>query len=159
MNNMSNDLILVKKVYGELVEQKIRIRGSLLPVVEARIKCLLENDEFFLLENVHPEIVFMLKKIEGEDLQDERESILDIIFSLEKVKDIMRHYLKRIIIDKFDYTTRLYSAVAEFGNSTIEVRRTMIPSHAILLAKLLEKPIYIKKELIEIQNRFYKWRE
>lgn len=152
---MSNDLILVKKVFGELVEQKIKIRGSVIPVVEARIKCLLENDVFFLLENVHPEIVFMLKKIEGEDLYDDRESILDVVFNIEKVKDIMNHYLKRVIIDKFDHNTGLYSAVAEFGNSTIEVRKTMIPSHAILLAKLLEKPIYVKRELVEMQNRFY----
>ncbi|MEM4431128.1 MAG: hypothetical protein QXT88_02060 [Desulfurococcaceae archaeon] len=159
MTEMSGELLLVKKIYGELVEQTIWFKNSPIPVVEARIKCLLENDELFQLDNVHPEVVFMLKKIDGEEIDDDRESIVDVIFSLEIVKNIMRHYLKRVIIDKFDHETRLYSAIAEFGNSSIEIRRTMIPSHAILLARLLEKPIYVRRELVMMQNRFYRGRK
>lgn len=149
-------MLLVKKVYGEIIRRELYYSGTRFSVLDTRITCVLEDNRSFYLERVPPEIIFSLNRIEGKELEDDRERFVDILLSIPEIIDILGRYLKRVVIDKFDEKTGVYSATVEFADGNITLRRKMVPSHAIFLARLTKKPIYVKKELVEYQESIYK---
>jgi len=151
---LDDELILVKHVYGELISRSVKLDKTVLTVLDARIVCVLEDNRSFYLENVPPEIVYSLKKLSGEDMNDDRERIVDILISIPEVVSILGRYLRRVVIEEYDATTGVYSASAEFEDGGIRIKRKMVPSHAIFLAKLTSKPIYVKKKLVDQQEEF-----
>ncbi len=156
---MDDDLLLVREVYGEIIRRELYHGSGSFAILDTRITCVLEDNRNFYLERVPPEIIFSLKRINGEELQDDRERFVDILLSIPEVIEILGKYLKRIIIDEFDDNTGVYSATVEFGDDKIIFRRKMVPSHAIFLAKLTNKPIYVKKQLVDQQEALYKFIE
>jgi len=153
---LSEDLVLVKAVYGEVIKRDLMYNGAVITVLDTRITCILENDKYFYLERVPPEIVYSLKRLNGEDLQDDRERLIDILLSMPEVIDSLGKHLKRVIINEFDEETGVYSAIAEFEDNGVKFKRKMVPSHAILLARLTNRPIFVKRQLIEQQEAMYK---
>ncbi|MEM3163602.1 MAG: hypothetical protein QXN38_04305, partial [Desulfurococcaceae archaeon] len=61
-------------------------------------------------------------------------------------------YLSKVIIDSLDVETYTYAAIAEFVEGGIIVKRKMIPSHAILMALVAGKPVYVRRELVDQQE-------
>ncbi|ADI32744.1 bifunctional nuclease family protein [Staphylothermus hellenicus] len=142
---MEEDLIRVVDVSGEIVFDRLFI---------PRIVCLLEDGRFFILERVPFDIVVSLKKLDGEEMGDERERLVDVLSSMPDILDILGKHLKRVVINEIDSKTGVYSAIAEFSDGNMAIKRKMVPSHAIFLAKLTNKPIYVKKELVDQQEEF-----
>jgi bifunctional DNase/RNase len=151
-----NEEVLVKEVHGEFIRREIIDGETEFAILDTRITCVLEDNRVFYLERVPPEIIFSLKKLEGEDLNDDRERFVDIIASMPEVVEIIGRYLKRVVIDEFDETRGVYSATVEFADGDIVLKRKMVPSHAIFLARLTNKPIYIRKKLVDQQEELLK---
>lgn len=117
------------------------------------IVCRLEDGRDFNLFSVPQDIVITIRKIKGFHIEDDRETIYDILLSSPKSIETFKKHLKKVVIDSMNPLTYTYSAVAEFGTNGAVIRRRMVPSHAILLALLSNKPIYVKKELVDEQER------
>ena len=152
---MDDELILVREVYGEIIPRQVFYGKETISILDTRITCILEDNRKFYLERVPPDIVWSLKRINGEKLNDDRERFVDILLSIPDVISVLGKYLKRIVIDNIDERTGTYSATVEFGDGSIVVKRKMVPSHAIFLAKLTNKPIYVRKELVDQQEILY----
>jgi len=153
---LDDEILLVKKVEAEIIHRRIRNgRYNDIVIVDTRIKCILEDNRVFYLEKVPPEIVYSLKRIDGVDLGDDRERFIDVLLSIPEVIEIIAKHLKSVVIDEFDEETGVYSASVEFSDGNIVIVRKMIPSHAIFLAKLAGKPIYVKKKLVDQQESIY----
>ncbi|NPA04620.1 MAG: bifunctional nuclease family protein [Crenarchaeota archaeon] len=122
----------------------------------------LEDGRDFTLYYVPYEIVFAINKMQSSHYADQlqpltgRESIFDVLLDLSHSLDKLRDTLVRVVIDEFDYDTSLYTATAEFDLGGIIMKRRMIPSHAIYLALLLGKPIYVLSSLVDQQEE---WQE
>ena len=117
------------------------------------IVCRLEDGRDFNLFSVPQDIVVAIRKLKGYSIDDERETIFDIFLSVPSSLENIRKHLRRVIIDSINPLTYTYSATVEFGSNEATIRRKMIPSHAILLALLTRKPIYVKKILVDEQER------
>ncbi len=150
----SNDLIRVDEV-----DAFISIVGERPPHYMPIIICRLEDGRDFNLFAVPQDIVLMIRKIKGYRIDDERETIYDILLSSPKALEELANHLRRVIIDSINPVTYTYSAIAEFGSGNTVIRRRMVPSHAILLALLLGKPIYVKKHLVDEQEKINEEKE
>ncbi len=140
---MSDELIRVLEVFGDISYDNLFI---------TRIICRLEDDRYFILERVPFDIVLALKRINGEEIDDDRERLVDILLSMPQVRELLGKSLKRVIIDSIDYRTGVYRAIAEFSDGELVIKRKMVPSHAIFLAVLTGRPIYVRKELVDEQE-------
>lgn len=162
MSRYSNEELI--KVYD--VEASIKfieavIEGIPYPVPQRTlITCRLEDGREFKLYSVPIDIVEIIRKIKGyntymeEEFNDDRETLYDIILTTPNAIDALGKHLKRVIIDSINPETYTYSAIAEFGEDKMIIRRKMIPSHAILLALITNKPIYVRKILVDQQEEF-----
>ena len=113
------------------------------------IHCQLEDGRSLSLYHVPYEIVIALNNLEQiEETAVVRASIFDILPQLAFFKEGISKILHRVIIDKLDLNTGLYTATAEFRFGELIVKRNMIPSHAIYLATVAGKPIYVTEELV-----------
>lgn len=121
-----------------------------------RIICRLEDGRYFFLDRVPFDIVISLKKLKGEEIEDDRERLVDILASMPEVLDLLGRHLRRVIINELDPETEVYSAIVEFTDGKMTLRRKMVPSHAIFLAVLTNKPIYIRKTLVDQQEELMK---
>ncbi len=125
----------------------------------------LEDGRNFTLYYVPYEIVLAINKInsaeEGQPIisPNQRESIFEVFLDFRDVLEPLSKQLLRVVINEIDYNTMLYTATVEFDLGGIIMRRKMIPSHAIYLALLLRKPIYVSKRLVDEQERFQRSEE
>ncbi len=146
------DMDILLKV--KQVDAMITPRPPHIPVIVLEI----EDGRTFTLYGVPYEIVLAINRIRqpgAEFIGERRESLYDILLQFrEQVEGSIGKLLSRVIIDKLDYSTGLYSATAEFMLGGIVMRREMIPSHAIFMAMLFDKPIYVRKKLVDEQEEF-----
>jgi len=156
MAEHDDELVYVREVRGEIIPRQIFYDEGFVSIIDSRIICVLEDYREFYLERVPPDIIISLRRIDGEPIDDDRERFIDILMSMPEVIDLLSKSLKRVVIDHLDEKTGVYSATAEFGDGDIVVKRKMIPSHAIFLARLANKPIYVKKKLVEQQESVYR---
>jgi len=146
---------------GEYLDEYIRVE-DVIPELQlgrlftTRIICRLEDGRYFFLERVPFDIVISLKKLRGEEVEDDRERLVDILVSMPEVLDLLGRHLRRVIINELDPETEVYSAVVEFTDGEMTLRRKMVPSHAIFLAILTNKPIYVRKTLVDQQEELMK---
>ena len=114
----------------------------------------LEDGSEFALYNVPYEIVYILNKIEkGEiDLTSSRDTIFDLLASLTGLLSDLQNALEYVVIDEIDYSTFPYTAKISINLGGIYMTRKMVPSHAIFLARLFKKPIYVSRRLVEEQE-------
>ncbi len=116
----------------------------------------LENDEEFSMVNIPVDVAEAIKMINNGELPPQRQSIYTFLSSHEDFKELMRRTLKRVIIDEFEPDTGVYTATVEFEDGSISIKVKMIPSHAIYLALITDKPIYVSKKLLDMEK---KWEE
>ncbi len=116
----------------------------------------LEDGRTFRLYSIPAEVASAVNKMrsgESYEIYVNRESVFDALVDL---RDLLRELLDRIVkvvINEFDYDTGLYTAEIEFDLGGILLRKKMIPSHAVYLALLANKPIYVSKRLVDEQER------
>ena len=116
----------------------------------------LEDGREFTLYNVPYEIVRAINKLQasGPDTLGERETIFDVIVDMREFVSGIGARLERVVVDEIDYTTALYTAKAFFDLGGIYMTRRMVPSHAIFLALLFGRPIYVSKRLVDEQEMY-----
>jgi len=118
----------------------------------------LEDGREFTLYNVPFEIVEALNKIERQkdepSLPGMRETVFDVLIDMRNFFEELGKRLEYVVIDEIDYNTYLYTAKASFNLGGIYMMRRMVPSHAIFLARLFDKPIYVSKRLVDEQESF-----
>lgn len=103
------------------------------------------------------EIVEAINSYNGVDISIEnvigsdRESIFDLLVTHDDLRNVLTDDLAYVVIDELDSNTMLFTAKVVFSNGKMKVERRMIPSHAVFLAYISGKPIYVKRELAQHQ--------
>ncbi len=117
------------------------------------ISCNLEDGRQFVLYYVPLEITIAINKLLGygylEDMH--RESVFELLPTFDNIVRELDNTIERVVIDELDRETYLYTATLELRAGSVKIKRKMIPSHAIYLALLTNKPIYVDEELVEQQ--------
>jgi len=117
----------------------------------------LEDGREFTLYNVPFEIVQAINKMQSDEprLPGERETVFEVLVDLRDLLQELGKRLEYIVIDEIDYNTWLYTAKASFMlYEGVYMTRRMVPSHAIFLALLFKKPIYVSKRLVDEQQEY-----
>ncbi len=119
--------------------------------------CHLEDGRTFELYHVPYEIVRAVNKImeEGELIPSakERETVFDILPLFKSVLEELNERIVRVVIDYLDQETALYTATLEIKTPEgIVMKVPMVPSHAIYLALLTRRPIYVLRKLVDEQS-------
>ncbi|ARM77106.1 bifunctional nuclease family protein [Acidianus manzaensis] len=118
--------------------------------------CYLDDGREFNLFYVPVEIVIAINKLkkqteEDSILNDKRENIFDILAFIPEVTDELSKHINKVIID--DISGSLYIATIELKFDGVIIQKRMIPSHAIYLALISNKPIYVRKTLVDDQEK------
>ena len=113
------------------------------------LRLILENDKSFILVNVPYEVASAIKMINEGEVPPRRQSLFDLLANNEEFRKIFSDTLKRVIIDELDQDTGLYTATVEFEQDNVKFSLKMIPSHAIYLALVTGKPIYVAESLVD----------
>jgi len=122
----------------------------------------LEDNREFKMFYIPPEIVILVNKLQGKNEyegitgNDNRESIYDILYDIisfsSDIKENLKKIVNRVIIDDVIKESGVYVATVEFKFDGVIIEKKLIPSHAVLLALLCDKPIFVKKQLVEEQE-------
>lgn len=125
----------------------------------AALHCYLENDEIFTLYNVPLEIAKAIEKLNNpvneeppNSLEDSRESVYDVLLLLAPKLRELKNSIKRVVIDSYDPNKGVYNASIHMKINGISLRKKMIPSHAIFISLLFNKPVYVTREILEISK-------
>ncbi|MDT7861294.1 MAG: DUF151 domain-containing protein [Saccharolobus sp.] len=120
------------------------------------IVCNLEDGRQFYMFNVPAEIVMAINKTKGnkeEDIDYMRENIYDIIMFIPEIIDDFSKHIEKVVIDDIIREAGVYVATVEFKFDGVIIQKRMIPSHAIFLAIITNKPIFVKKKLVDEQEK------
>lgn len=119
------------------------------------IVCYLEDGREFDLFYVPAEVVLAINKIKKQTEEnislDKRETIYDVISFVPEVTEELSKHINKVIID--DIMDTVYIATIELKFDGVIIQKRMIPSHAIYLALVSNKPIFVKKKLVEDQEK------
>lgn len=119
----------------------------------------LEDGREFTLYNVPIDIVEALTKMEsaGDEptMPGPRETIYDVMIAMKEFLKELGERLEYVVVDYLDPQTYLYTAKAAFNLGGIYMFRRMVPSHAVFLATLFGKPIYVSKKLVDEQEAMH----
>ncbi len=125
----------------------------------AALHCYLENNEIFTLYNVPLEIARAIEKLNNpvseeqlNSLNDSRESLYDVLLLLAPKLRELKNSIKKVVIDSYDANKGVYNASILMKIDGISLRKKMIPSHAIFISLLFNKPIYVTREVLEISK-------
>jgi len=139
-------LLEVRDVNAMIVPSPVL--GAPMPVLVLE----LEDGREFTLYHVPYEIVRALNNLRsGSDSLGGRESIFDVFASMKDLVEELGKSLESVVVDELDYNTGLYTAKAYFRLGGLQMMRRMIPSHAIFLAVLFGRPIYVSRRLVDAQ--------
>lgn len=116
------------------------------------LRLYLENEEIFEMYYVPPEVIEALQMIRRGDPPPRRQSLFSLLAFHDEFKDIVDRSLERIVIDEYDEATGVYTATAHFESDGLHVSIKMIPSHAVFLALVADKPIYVSQELVDLSS-------
>ncbi len=153
-------LIKVVEVEADFDFQPAIHEGQTVMIRIPKIVCRLEDGRTFTLWHVPLEIVRAIRKLKGieeEDIvDDERQSLFDIMPYFQKAVEEMGKAVERVTIDDEIRIDNLggvvYKATLELNLDMMKVKIPMIPSHAVFLALVTEKPIYVSERLIREQE-------
>ncbi len=118
------------------------------PHIVPILQCTLEDGRVFNLYSVPGEVVFAINRIKGVNIENNRETIFEILplFNSD-LKDLGKR-IDKVIIDEIDETTQLYTAKIYIKGDGFVISKKMVPSHAVFLAYLIDIPIYVSEELV-----------
>jgi Uncharacterized conserved protein len=152
-----NGIIRVVDVYVSQRLVRDAYKGFSWYVVELNLA--LEDGRVFTMINIPSDVAEALAVHRGVQTPPRRQSMYTFLLSNEGFKDVLSRGLKRVIIDELDPATGLYTASVYFEDEGVNMTIKMIPSHAVYLALLTGKNIYVKKELVDQQEKFGEYEE
>jgi bifunctional DNase/RNase len=85
---------------------------------------------------------------------DPRFTIIDMLIDFPDIEKVLHDSIKEVVIDYFDPNYNIYGAsiMLDENYTLAKGRVMMIPSHAILLALLANRNVYVKKQLVDGQS-------
>lgn len=119
----------------------------------------LEDGREFKMFQIPPEIVIALNRLQEkrdyEDLLrgDKRENIYDVLAFSSEIKDQLGKIINRVVINDVNEEYGVYIATVEFKYDGVIIEKQLIPSHAVFLAIVSNRPIYVKKNLVDEQEK------
>lgn len=127
------------------------------------LELFLENNQVFRMGGIPLEIATEIRKYlskpysSKKDLigsDDMRYTFFDSLLDFPDIEKILYESIEKIIINYYDSGYNIYGATVELNEKyTIAKKRIlMIPSHAILLALLANRKVYVSRDLVEEQT-------
>lgn len=121
------------------------------------LNCILENGDVVTLYNVPLDITRAIARLIREDeidvgYDDFRDSIYELLIMVQPKLAVFHESIDKVVIDGFDRTLGTYSASVYMDVDGISLKRTLIPSHAIFVALLFNKPVFVTDYIIEISK-------
>lgn len=109
---------------------------------------LLEDGRIFSMVNIPLDVAEAIRVLKEEASVPKRQSLFTLVLSHESLREALSQHIEEVVIDELDKSTGLYSASVKFreDNATLSIK--MIPSHAVFLALLINKPIYVLEDLV-----------
>lgn len=125
------------------------------------LNCITEEGDSIVLYNAPLEITKAIARILREELplggeEDYRDSIFDVLIMVQPKLTQLEESISRVVIDGFNRRLGTYSASIYMEIDGISLKRTVIPSHAIFIALLFNKPIYVTEKVVEISKELEK---
>ncbi len=120
----------------------------------------LEDGREFTMVNVEPLVVLALNKRQSPSLSiepllgDERLSIFDALTLSENVMKALKESVDSVVVADLNRRQGTYIAYLRLRVGDAIIEKPMIPSHAIYLAIITGKPIYVNESLIEENNDY-----
>ncbi len=121
------------------------------------LTCYLEHGGSVVLYYVPLEVARAIARLKAmeeviEAAQDFRDSIYELLIMMApKLRDLGES-IEMVVIDGYNEKSATYSASLYLNADGIKVKYTLIPSHAIFLAMLFNKPIYVTEEIVRISQ-------
>lgn len=116
------------------------------------LKLELEDGRMFTMVSIPADVAEAIKMMTSYGPAPRRQSLFAFLNSNERFKEVLGQSLKHVVVDELDRETGLYSASVTFEEDGVRISIKMIPSHAIYLALLTGKSIYVKRELVDQQE-------
>jgi len=126
-----------------------------LPPTTPVLICHLEDGRDFVLYNVPYEIVRSINKLQGLNFRRSkpRETLFDLLQYFRSITEEMGKMVEKVIVDEVDMNTGLYTAKLLVNiEGKMRMSIPMVPSHAIYLALLTDKPIYVDEKLVDKED-------
>jgi len=114
----------------------------------------LEDGRVFTMVNIPSDVAEAIKVFNGTATAPRRQSLFTFLLSNEVFKEAISRGLKHVMIDELDPVTGLYTASVKFEEGGVNITIKMIPSHAVYLAIVSGKAIYVKKTFVDQQEKF-----
>lgn len=110
----------------------------------------LEDGHTFTMVNIPYDVAEAIKMITEEGQPPpQRQSLFALLINNEYFREMIESSLKEVVIDELDENTGLYTASAVFHQDGVTLKVKMIPSHAVYLALLAGKPIYVREDFVD----------
>ena len=114
------------------------------------LRLYLENGEIFEMYYVPPEVIEALEMLKNGNPPPRRQSLFSLLAFHDEFRDIIDKSLDKVVIDEYDESTGVYTATVHFESDGLHIAVKMIPSHAVFLAMVTDKPIYVSEGLLSI---------
>ncbi len=144
---METELIRVTSVDPIFAYQRYARQTVYIPV---GLRLNLEDGRHFEMYSVPPDVIEAIMMLRKGDPPPRRQSLFAFLAYHEDFRDLFDAVLDKVVIDEFDRETGLYTATVHFEANGLRLEVKMIPSHAIFLALVTDKPIYVSEELVRI---------
>lgn len=121
----------------------------------------LENNKVFRMSGISYDIAIEIKKYIAQSsefnlptINDPRFTLYDMFLEIPDLEKILHGTIKEVVINYYDHEFSIYGAtvVLDDNYTVMKKKLLMIPSHAILLAILANRNVYVDKKLIESQE-------
>lgn len=121
----------------------------------------LEDNKVFRMSGISYDVALEIKKYLALDsefnlptINDPRFTIYDLLLEIPDLEKILHGTIKEVIIDHYDPEYSIYGASVILNDdyTVMKKKLLMIPSHAILLALLANRNIYVDARLVESQE-------
>ncbi len=147
---MSESLLKAVSVEPIFITQEYEEYGRV--AVPIGLRLYLEDGRFFEMYHVPFEVIEALLMIRKGEPPPRRQSLFSFLAFHENFRDMIGEVLDRVVIDEYDESTGLYTATVHFEADGIRLAVKMIPSHAIYLATISDKPVYVSEELVALME-------
>ncbi len=145
---------LYRVLHVEPFQEIFRDKETGFGAVVFGLRLLLEEGKSLTLVNIPPEIAATIDRLNRGEAPPERQSLYDVLANNERFRIVFGEVLDKVVIDELNMDTGLYNARAILRSEGLTLRVTMIPSHAIYLALVLDRPIYVTEELVRLEEEF-----
>ncbi len=153
---MESELVRVVSVEPETMRRE---EFGITYYIPIGLRLGLEDGREFKIYSVPYDVVEAIVMLKRGDPPPRRQSLFAFLAYHEDFKFIFDRVLDKVVIDEFDPNTGLYTATVYFESDGIRLQVKMIPSHAIYLALVTDKPIYVSERLVQMYEEEMEYEE